>query len=109
MIHKPDSPMIRKIVYEATVGDNSAIRGIEKDVLDREDIDDVEYQIELKQYKSDKKIYKENLQKCFTIIMGQCSPSMERALESEVMCKDMKEKSDSISLIKLLERICYSY
>ena len=85
------------------------IRGVERDVLDREGIDFVEYQIDLKQYKSDKTIYNENLQKCFTIIMGQCSPSMEPALESEVMFEGMKEKSDSILLIKLLEIICYSY
>jgi len=109
MIHKPDPPIIRKIVQEATVRDNTVVRYVERGVLDREGIDFVEYQIDLKQYKSDKTIYNENLQKCFTIIMGKYSPSMEQALDLEVMFKGMKEKSDSILLTKLLERICYSY
>ena len=50
MLHKPDSPMIRKIVQEATVGEDSVIIGVERDVLDRDGIEFVEHQIDLKQY-----------------------------------------------------------
>ena len=41
--------------------------------------------------------------------MGQCSSAVERDLESDQTFKTIREQSDSISLIKLLEKMCYSY
>ena len=83
--------MIRKVVQVASAGDNSQLTGVVMKVLDRDGIDFVEYQIDLKQCMSDKTKFNEDLQKCFTIIMGQCSPSMEQALDSETSFKAMKE------------------
>ena len=43
------------------------------------------------------------------MITGQCSPTVEQSLEADDTYADVKEKSDSIALIKLLEKICYNY
>ena len=96
---KPIPPMVRKIAQEASMGDNSVLTGVERNFLDKYGIDFVEYQIDLRQYMSDKMIYNDNIQTCFTIIMSQCSPSMEKALEAEASYKVMKTRSNSIALI----------
>ena len=69
----------------------------------------MEYQVELKQYITDKNKYKAEIQRCFNIIMGQCSPTVERNLEGDDSYAELRSKADSIGLIKLLEKICYNY
>ena len=41
--------------------------------------------------------------------MGQCSPAVEQNLEAEEVFEEFENKSNSIELIKLLEKLCYSY
>ena len=41
--------------------------------------------------------------------MGQYSPDIEELLKSEDTYEDLKRKYDSIGLIKLVEKLCYSY
>ena len=77
--------------------------------IDKDDEDFYEYQHELKKYIENKAKYHENIQKCFTIIIGQCSPDIEQLLTSEETFDSLKEAYDSIGLIKLLEKVCYSY
>ena len=109
MLTKPSPPMIKKIIQLATVGQDSKMEGVEKTVIDVGSEDFLEYQIELKQYVSDKTKYNDDIQKCFSLIIGQCSPAVEQNLEAEDTFDDMKTRSSSIELIKLLEKICYSY
>jgi len=68
-----------------------------------------EYQHELKKYIDNKAKYHEDIQKCFTIIIGQCSPDIEQLLTTEESYDTIKNMYDSIGLIKLLEKVCYSY
>lgn len=85
------------------------LRGIKQEVVDKNSEQYLEYQMKLKQSIADKFKYKDYLQKCFSIIMGQCSPSVEQNVEADEIFYNIKEKSDSIVLIKLLEKVCYSY
>ena len=87
MLVKPSPPMTTRIVQEASIGDNSVLTGVRRDVLDKNGVNFVEYQIDLKQYLSGKTKYTENLQKCFTTIMGQYSPLMKQALVAESTLK----------------------
>ena len=48
------------------------------------------------------------MQKCFTIIIGQCSPDIEQLLTAEESYDTLKDAYNSIGLIKLLEKVCYS-
>ena len=41
--------------------------------------------------------------------MGQCSPAVEQNLEAEEVFEELKNKLNSIELIKLQEKLCYSY
>ena len=67
------------------------------------------YQVNLKQYVSDLAIYDDNLETCYSVIIGQCSPAIEQDLEANDSFLPIKISSDSIGLIKLLECICYNY
>ena len=93
----------------AILGSDSKLVGQVRSVLDRDGEAFITYQIELKQYVGDVAKYKDNLEKCFSTIIGQCSPAIEQSLESQDKFKDVKEKSDSVELIKMLEQICYNY
>ena len=109
LLTKPSVPMIKKIVQEATAGDSSVLKGVEKEIINKESEEFIIYQMELKQYISDKTKYNSDIQKCFNIIMGQCSPTVERNLIGDDSFTNIKDTSDSIGLIKLLEKVCYSY
>jgi len=74
---QPTPPKITKIVQEASAGKNSVMTGVSKEVVDKDSEDYVIYQIKLKQYISDTSKYTDNLEKCFSEIIGQCSPGME--------------------------------
>lgn len=67
------------------------------------------YQINLKQYVNDMSKYDNNLEKCYSIIIGQCSLAIKQDLEADRSFLPVELVSDSIGLIKILERICYSY
>ena len=109
MLKKPVAPMVDKVIQEATLGSDSKLVGKLVKVLDKDGEDFVTYQIQLKQYIGDLAKYTDNLEKCFSVILGQCSPAMEQSLESDTKYKTVKQESDSIELIKMLERICYNY
>ena len=102
MLTKPQAP--KKIVTIEVSG-----ASVNKKVIDKDCKEYVEYQLEMKQYVSDKAKYHNDLQKCFNIIMGQCSPAIEQDLKAQPTYKGIKDKSDSISLLKMLETICYNY
>ena len=108
-IVKPKPPMISKIIQEATEGEDSRMMGIMKTVIDKDGEEYIMYQMQLKQYVSDLARYEDNLEKCYSVIIGQCSPSIEQDLEADASFLTIKIASDSVGLIKLLERICYSY
>ena len=109
MLIKPSAPMKDKVIQVATEGDDSILKGEVKSVVDKDGEEFIMYQIQLKQYLADASKYNENLERCFGIIMGQCSPSMEQSLMANENFVELKSKSDSIGLIKLIEAICYSY
>ena len=51
----------------------------------------------------------DNLEKCFSLLIGQYSPSTEQSLSGGKEYDVIKEKYDAIGLIKFIERICYNY
>lgn len=83
--------------------------GVEREVIDKDSETFLEYQMELRQCISDKMKYKEDIQKCSDIIIGQCSSSVEQNLELDDKYIKIKERSDSITVIKLLKTLCYNY
>ena len=109
LLTKPTAPKIKKIIQEATIGLNSVLIGKEVEVIDKDGEAYVEYQLYLKQYLSDGTKFNSDIEKLFSLLLGQCSPSMEQSLAGEKNFKDIKEKSDSIALIQVIERICYNY
>ena len=108
-ITKPKPPMINKVVQEASLGDDSKMIGVNRSVIDKDGEEYMMYQISLKQYVTDLSMYNDNLEKCYSVIIGQCSPAIEQELEGDDSFPPIKLASDSIGLIKILERICYSY
>ena len=108
-ITKPKPPMINKVVQEASLGDDSKMIGVNRSVIDKDGEEYMMYQISLKQYVTDLSMYNDNLEKCYSVIIGQCSPAIEQDLEGDDSFPPIKLASDSIGLIKILERICYSY
>ena len=48
------------------------------------------------------------MQKCFDIVMGQCSPAIKQHLKADDSFTEIKV-SDSVKLIQLLKRLCYKY
>ena len=109
LITRPTAPTVKKIVQEATKGKDSKMVGVEKEVLDRDSDKFYEYQEEMKRYVSDKTHYNRDMQNCFHVIIGQCSPAILQNLESEETYDDIKRSSDSIELMKLIEKMCYNY
>ena len=101
--------MVQKVVQEATLGDDSKLIDVTKNVIDKDGEDYMMYQINLKQYVSDLTKYNDNMEKWYSVIIGQCSPAIEQELEAHDSFLTIKVASDSIGLIKILERICYSY
>ena len=77
-----------------------------KTVLDRECGEFIEYQIKIKKYVGRKNTLDDDIQQIFNIIYGQCSPGMQQKLESDVDFKNVKDKIDSVELLKIIERIC---
>ena len=109
LLIKPTPPKVEKIVQEPTAGDASVMKGVKKEVIDTDSEDYLEYSLELKNYVSEKAKYNDNLQQCFSMIISQCSPAVEQNLEAEDTYANIKAQSDSIELIKLLEKLCYNY
>ena len=72
--------MTIKIVQEATPGADSNLVGVAKLVVDKHSKDYLQYQVELKQYITDKTQYRDDMHKCFNIIMRQCSTAVEQNL-----------------------------
>ena len=78
---KPRPPMIDEVVQEAIEGADSKMKGIIKSAIDKYGKDYIIYQINLKQYVSDLAKYDSNLEKCYSFIIGQCSPAIEQDLD----------------------------
>ena len=57
---------------------------------------------------TDLTIFNSDLEK-ISLLVGKCIPSMEQSLTGEKVFILIKEKSDSISLINIIERIYYNY
>lgn len=77
LLTKPKAPMTKKIVQVATLGEDSKMIGKEVTDIDKDGEDYVEYQINLKQYMSDLTKFNSDLEKIFSLLLGQCSPSIE--------------------------------
>ena len=60
--------------------------------MDKDSEDYLEYQVELKQYMTDKIKYRDDVHKWFNIIVGKCSPTVEQYLEAEETFNDFKSK-----------------
>merc|ERR1740124_1955217 len=105
---KPKPPMINKVIQEATEGEDIKIIGVVRSVIDKDGKEYMMYQVNLKQYVSDLAIYDDNLERCYSVIIGQCSPTIEQDLEANDSFLPIKISSDSIGLIKLLEFIRYN-
>ena len=58
-----------------------------KKILDRDGVEWVKYQYALKKYIDLETKLNDDLQRTFNIILAQCSPAIERALESELEYK----------------------
>ena len=71
-------------------GADSKLVGVSMTVIEKDSEDYLEYQVELKQYITDKSKYRESVHKCFNIIIGQCSRSMEQNLEADDIFKGLK-------------------
>ena len=63
----------------------------------------------IEQYLSDIRKYNADLEKSFSITIGQCSPAMEQSLAANNKFEGIKSTSNSIALIKILEQICFNY
>ena len=101
MLSKPSAPL-------KTITDPED-KSKTKQVINKDGEAFVEYQIVLKEYVSRRTRLEDNLQQLFDVIHGQCSPSMRQKLEGDSKFKTIKETADSIDLLKLIEKICYSY
>ena len=104
-IVKPNPPMVIKNFQEATLGEDSKMKGVAKRVIDKDGEDYAIYQIKLKKYINDLSKYDENLEKCYSVIIGQCSSAIEQTLEGDDKFMSIKLASDSIGIIRILERI----
>ena len=92
LISKPPLPKTKKIAQEASAGSGSTLIGVEHEVIDKDSEDFLEYRLELKQYVTDKSKYNDKIQKCFSMIIGQCNPAVMHNLEAEESFADIKEK-----------------
>ena len=82
--------MIDKVLQVATEGENSKLVGEIQRVVDKDGEKFIAYQIKLKQHLEDFNEHNENLERCFGIIMGQCSLSMEQLLMGNDTFNDLK-------------------
>jgi len=108
MLTKPPAPMIDKVVQVATLGDDSKLRGEIQSVINKDGEEYITYQIELKQYINDVAKYRHNLENVSvsswdSVTLLWSNPSSDR------MIATIKSSSDSIALMKILERIFYNY
>ena len=91
LLTRPTPTTTKNIVQETTVGDGRKLVGVGKEAIDRDSDKFFEYQVEMKQYVSDKTRYKYDLQNYFNVILGQCSPAVLQNLESEDAYDDVKK------------------
>jgi len=53
--------------------------------------------------------FNSEIEKCCSLLLGKYGPAMEQSLAGEKYYKIIKETSNSISFIKVIEHICYNY
>lgn len=70
--------------------------------MDKDSEDYLEYQVELNQYIADKTKQRDDMHKCFNIIIEQCIFAVEQNLEAEETSEESQNKSDLIALMKIL-------
>ena len=69
LLNKPTESTTKRVVQEATPGDNSTFAGVERIIIDKDSEDYLKYQVELKQCMTDKTNYHDDIHKCFNIVM----------------------------------------
>ena len=69
--------MVDKVVQWASLGDNGKMVGVIKSVIDKGGEEYMMYQINLNQYVNDLSKCNDNLEKCYSVIIGQCGPEIE--------------------------------
>ena len=109
LLTKPVSPKKTVAVQEDDPMDSSKTISVTEQEIDKESEEFYKYQSEFKKYINSKFKYGEDLQKYSTIILGQYSPKTEELLKAKETYDDLKIKYDSIGLLKLVEKLCYSY
>ena len=82
LLTKPNAPK-KKDIQVATVGEYIILVGRVVSVVDKNYKEYDKYIIQLKQYTWDLAIFNSELEKCFSLLTGQCSPSMEKFLSGE--------------------------
>lgn len=105
-------PVVPKKIAKTTVpnlDDTTKTIVVENVQVDKDSEEFYEYHHELKIFIDNKTKYKDDIQKCFTIIYGQHSPDIEQLLKSEKTFQQLKTNYDFIGLIKLIEKLCYNY
>ena len=83
--------MTSKVIQFVTVGENSVLEGREVNVVDKDCEEFTDYQMNLKQYISDVANFHSGLEKCFSLLLGQCSLSMKQTLAGEKDSWTIKE------------------
>ena len=77
LLKKPTASKTKVKVEEEDPNDATKKIMVEKEIVDKDSEDFYEYTHELKKYVDNKLKYDDDIQRCFTIIMGQCSPDIE--------------------------------
>ena len=96
------------VVETEDLNDSKKIITTTKIEIDKDSEVFFEYQSELQEYIDRECNYNEDTQKHFTIVLGQCSPDIEELLKLEATYNESNTKYDSIGLMKLVEKLCYS-
>ena len=90
LINKPTAPMVTKVMQAGDVKKYGEykVMGESRLVLDRDREDFVMYQFEVKQYTEYNNKVSGETERCYILLIGQCSPSMEHTLYRD---KDFKK------------------
>ena len=53
--------------------------------------------------------HEDDIHQIFNIMYGQCSPEMQQKLEVDSNFNTIKDDTDSVELLQIIERIYYNY
>ena len=97
--------MMTKVIQIVSVEENSTMTGTEVRVIEKIGEPYEEYQLHLKQYYFNVKKFNSEIEECFSLILGKSIPAMEQFLAGEKGFNNIKETSEYITLINMIERI----